>query len=133
MALGKVLANRSNSPFPSGFKLRFGEHPTLKGSGTINYDNNKIIPLIITLENGLANDWSSNAQTHLYKTLNGKNIQYLYCQPRTSYSLGYVSITNYTGLTIDLIRYSGGLDNLIKRNNVVTNFAFITTMWLEKE
>ncbi|SJZ57447.1 hypothetical protein [Anaerorhabdus furcosa] len=133
MVLGKVLVNGNDSPFPAGFKFEFGEHPTLKGSGTINYDNSKLIPLVITLENGLANDWSGNAQTHLYKTLNGKNIQYLYCQPRTSYSLGYVSITNYTGLTIDLIRHSGGFDNLQKRTNIVTNFSCICTMWLEKK
>ncbi|MEG0165942.1 hypothetical protein [Anaerorhabdus sp.] len=130
---GIIKVFNQKSPFPPGFKLCIGEHPTFKGTGTVPYDKSKFIPLVITMENGMGNDWSGNAQTHLYKTLNGKNVEYLYCQPRTSNSVGYVSITNYTGVTIDLIRHSGGIDNLLLRNNIVSNFSFVCTMWLEKK
>lgn len=132
--LGRVLLNGSKgkSPFPSGFKLCIGEHPTFKGTGTVPYDKSKFIPLVITMGSVMSKEWAGNTQTHLYMTVNDKSVQYLYCQPRTSYSVGTVSITNYTGSSIDLISFNGGFESLSKLAQLKTNFTFTCTMWLEK-
>lgn len=130
--LGIVLGAKSKSIFPPGWKLCVGEHPTFKGSGTISYDNTKFIPLTLKAVFSMANDWSGNNQTHLYAKVNDLNVSYLYCQPRTSYSVGYVSINNYKGMVINLIDLFDGLENLYKKSFVKTTFSFTCTMWLEK-
>lgn len=130
--LGIVLGAKSKSIFPPGWKLCVGEHPTFKGSGVKEYDKDKFIPLVITMGSVMSKDWTGNAETHIYMTVNDKSVQYLYCKPRTSSSLGTVSITNYTGSSIDLISFNGGFESLSKLTQLKTNFTFTCTMWLEK-
>lgn len=130
--LGIILGAKSKSIFPPGWKLCVGEHPTFKGSGVKEYDKDKFIPLVITMGSVMSKEWTGNSQTHLYMTVNDKSVQYLYCQPRTSYSVGTVSITNYTGSSIDLISFNGGFESLRKLTQLKTNFTFTCTMWLEK-
>lgn len=124
------------SPFP-GYELHFseGQHPTIKGSinSVVTWDNNKIIPLVIS---GTVNGgWRENRYSHFDLYLNNVNVVGIYdCRPMTSYSVGSVSIN----MSVNLLLYKTIEElksiNTIKfhRTDGDAGFSWYCTMWLEK-
>ena len=131
-----ILPGGSKSPFP-GYELHFaeGQHSTIKGSinSVVTWDNNKIIPLVIsgTVDGG----WSENRYSHFDLYLNNVNVVGIYdCRPRTSYSAGSVSINMSVNLLLYITLAELKSINTIKfhRTDGAAGFSWYCTMWLEK-
>lgn len=122
-----------NGDLPSGgWKIRFGKHPDLTDkSGTISWDNTKVVPLIWSGNWGISGSWRENSPTTTSRRAFGKTIGYVAITPMTSYSVGQYNIYS-SNASWNMIEIYGGIETVMAMNSITSDIKLTCTVWLEK-
>ena len=122
-----------NGDLPTGgWKIRFGKHPDLTDkSGTISWDNTKIIPLIWSGNWSKSGGWRENSPTNTACSAFGKTVGYVSITPMTSYSAGSYSIYS-SNSSWNMIEIYGGIEAVMAMNKLTSEIKLTCTVWLEK-
>lgn len=122
-----------NGDLPSGgWKIRFGKHPDLTDkSGTISWDNTKVVPLIWSGNWGISGSWRENSPTTTSLRAFGKTIGYVAITPMTSYSVGQYNIYS-SNASWNMIEIYGGIETVMAMNSITSDIKLTCTVWLEK-
>ena len=123
-----------NGDLPSGgWKIRFGKHPDLTDkSGTISWDNTKVVPLIWSGNWGISGSWRENSPTTTSRRAFGKTIGYVAITPMTSYSVGQYNIYS-SNASWNMIEIYGGIETVMAMNSITSDIKLTCTVWLEKK